>query len=68
MVKESQELVEQIREEEEEEWQKTLRKWFNEVPEEISTELKKILMDIIHDPDFYERMRNFLSEYSKLIE
>ncbi|MHA1703875.1 MAG: zinc-ribbon domain-containing protein, partial [Promethearchaeota archaeon] len=37
-------------------------------PEEISTELKKILMDIIHDPDFYERMRNFLSEYSKLIE
>ncbi|MHA1420428.1 MAG: hypothetical protein ACTSPO_16045, partial [Candidatus Heimdallarchaeaceae archaeon] len=25
-------------------------------------------MDIIYDPDFYERLRNFLSEYSKLIE
>jgi len=68
LIKESNEIVEQIKEQEDEEWQKTLRKWINDASEEINTELKGILMELIDNPDFYERLRDYLIEFSRLVE
>ncbi|MHA1107197.1 MAG: hypothetical protein ACTSPN_16000, partial [Promethearchaeota archaeon] len=69
-VKECKELAEKVKEQEEmEEWQKILMTWIDEATEEeLSTELKKKLTEILHEHEFYEEIRKIYYEFKRLIK